>query len=78
MKITITLAREGQNRDYDIQVSHIQKIEDTLQVLRDNLPAFADLAQTLYIKDMESGRRINTQLTYEQAQSYSGAKLLIP
>lgn len=78
MKITITLTRSDQKRSYDIQVPHIQKIEDTLQVLKDNLPMFADVPQVSYVEDAESGRKIDTQYTYEQAHIYSGAKLLIP
>lgn len=78
MKITITLTRPNQKRSYDIQVSHIQKIEDTLQVLKENLPMFADIAQTSYVKDAESGRKIDIHFTYEQARIYSGTKLLIP
>ncbi len=78
MKITITLTRPDQTKSCDIQVSHIQKIADTLQVLKENLPMFADLSETSYIKEAESGRKIDICLTYEQAHIYSGTKLLIP
>ena len=78
MKITITMTWPGKNRSYNIQVPHVQRIADTLQVLKDNMPIFADIPRIDYVKDAETGRKISIQNTYEEAHLYSGTELLIP
>lgn len=77
MKITITITHGRTGKSYDIQVSDEQRIEETLDVLKNNLPIFSDIGDAAYIREKESGRRVTTDLTYAQAHIYSGAELLI-
>lgn len=77
MKITFTLTQVDKGTSHDIQVSNTQKIKDTLEVLKDNLPMFADIPTEVHIKEADSGREIGIEDTYEQARVYSGAELLI-
>lgn len=77
MKITITLTKLKQGKSYDIQVSDTQKITDTLQVLQDNLRMFEHAEVIQSVREKETGRRIMTECTYEEAKIYSGAELLI-
>lgn len=77
MKITITFTQMKQGKSYDIQVSGAQKIEDTLQVLQDNLHMFEQPEAIRIVQERETGRKIATECTYEEARIYSGAELLI-
>lgn len=77
MKITITLTQEKTGRSFNIQVSDTQKIEDTLIVLKENLAAFANLNDAVYVKEADSGRRIAVSSTYGQAHIYSGSELIL-
>lgn len=77
MKITFTLTRISKGTSYDIQVLDEQRIKDTLQVLKENLPMFADISDVFHVEDADSGRKISTEDTYEKAKIYSGAELLI-
>lgn len=77
MKITITLTKLNQGKSYDVQVSDAQKIIDTLQVLQDNLRLFECVETIQTVREKETGRRIMTESTYEEARIYSGAELLI-
>lgn len=77
MKITFTLTRTDKGSSHDIQVSDTQKIKDTLQVLKENLPMFADIPNVLCVVEADSGRKISTEDTYEKARIYSGAELYI-
>lgn len=78
MKITITMTQESTGKSCDIQVSDTQKIEDTIQVIKENLGVFQKLGNMPYVKDADSGRKIDVGSTYEQAHICSGAKLLLP
>ena len=77
MKITFTLTQTNKGISYDIQVSHEQRIKDTLQILRENLPMFADVSDVDYVIDADSGKNLSTEDTYGTARVYSGAELLI-
>lgn len=77
MKITFTLTQVGKGISHDIQAASTQKISDTLQVLKENLPAFADITSAIKVIEADSGREIQIEDTYEQARIYSGAQLLI-
>lgn len=77
MKITFTLTQVDKGLSQDIQISNTQRIIDTLQVLKENLPVFADISLEERIIEADSGREINIENTYEQAHIYSGAELLI-
>lgn len=77
MKITITITLPQRARSYDIQMEDTQKIMDTLQVLQDNLGLFQHAKEIRIVRDKETGRRIDTEQTYEQAMLYSGVELLI-
>ena len=77
MKITFTLTQIDKGKSFDIQVPGEQKIKDTLQVLKENLPAFMDMPEVTQIQEADSGRVIHVEETYEQAHIYSGAELLI-
>lgn len=77
MKITFTLTQVDKGLSRDIQVSNTQRIVNTLQVIKENLPVFADISLKDRITEADSGREINIEDTYEQARIYSGAELLI-
>lgn len=77
MKITITFTQMKQGKSFDIQVSGGQKIEDTLQVLQDNLHMFEQIDKICMVREKETGRKIGTECSYEEARIYSGAELLI-
>ena len=80
MRITITLTVEmgrPPRLSYDIQAADTQKIRETLQVLKENLPALADIGDVKYVRDRENGRKIDVETTYEQAHIYSGAELIL-
>ena len=77
LKITITLTKPEQGKSYDIQVSNTQKITDTLQVLQDNLLLFDNAERIRTIRENGTGKRIDTEQTYEEAKVYSGAELII-
>ena len=77
MKITFTLTQVDKGISYDIQADSTQKISDTLHVLKDNLPVFADISLENSVIEADSGRKIQIGDTYEQARIYSGAQLLI-
>lgn len=77
MKITFTLTQVNSGNSFDIQVSGEQRIKDTLQVLKENLPAFKELSEAPYIEEAETREKINIEETYEQAHIYSGARLCI-
>ncbi|MBO5487262.1 MAG: hypothetical protein J5988_10125 [Eubacterium sp.] len=78
MKITITMTQESTGKSCDIQVSDTQKIEDTIQVIKENLGVFQKLGNISYVRDADSGRKIDVESTYEQTHICSGAKLLLP
>lgn len=75
MKLTITI--KIQQKSYDIQVSDSQKIMETLQILNANLVFFCMDSIPEYVQEMDSGRKISTRCTYEQAHLYSGSELLL-
>lgn len=77
MRITITITLPQRAKSYDIQMEDTQKITDTLQVLQDNLRLFQHAKEIRTVRDRETGRRIDTEQTYEEAMVYSGAELLI-
>lgn len=77
MKITITVTMPQCAKGFDIQMEDTQKITDTLQVLQDNLLLFRSVKEIRTVREKETGRRIDTEQTYEQAMIYSGAELLI-
>lgn len=77
MKVTITMNLVQSNRSYDIQVSDSQKIIDTLQILKENLPMFREIGEVEQVQEKDSGRRISVQLTYAEAHLYSGSELVI-
>lgn len=77
MKITITVTMPQCAKSFDIQMEDTQKITDTLQVLQDNLLLFRSVKEIRTVREKETGRRIDTEQTYEQAMIYSGAELLI-
>lgn len=77
MNIIITIQMNEANQKLNIQVSDKQCIKDTLIVLEENLHVLRDAANISIVQDMDSGRRINTETTYEQAHIYSGCRLLV-
>lgn len=77
MKIIFTLTQTKKGLSYDIQVSHTQKIKDTLRILSENLPMFANAESLLQVTEADSGRVISTENTYEEARVYSGAEILL-
>lgn len=77
MKIIFTLTQIEKGVSYDIQVSHTQKIKDTLRILSENLPMPENVASLQQVKEADTGRSISTDDTYEEARIYSGAQILI-
>jgi len=65
------------NQIIDIQIDQKQRIKTTLKVLAENRKDFFPFQKNQYIKIKESGRRISTELTYEEAGIYSGIILLL-
>ncbi|TCL60976.1 hypothetical protein EDD76_10173 [Kineothrix alysoides] len=76
MLISLTLVIR--NERLDIQVNREQKLQETLEILADSgrLPCLsAEDSQTVH--SMRRKERINTKLTYEQANIYTGDILYI-
>ena len=77
MRIIITLELENSKNACDVQVAEEQRITDTIQVLKDNLSIFKNIGEITYVREKESRRKISTELTYAQANIYSGSELVI-
>jgi len=75
MKLTITI--RIQQKPYDIQVPDSQKIMETLQILNDNLDFFCMDSIPEYVQERDSGRKISTRCTYEQAHAYGTGRWTI-
>ena len=48
-----------------------------MKILNDNLDFFCMDSIPEYVQEMDSGRKISTRCTYEQAHLYSGSELLL-
>lgn len=78
MKITITVRNCIENKEYDIQVDHQQRIGTTLRVLGENIPEILEGMQEKFIlKSYRNKRRVNPDETYEHEMIFNGDMLLI-
>lgn len=76
MKIIITFELKNGEK-FDIQVASQQKIEDTLQVLRQSIKEFEQSEERTVIREKNTGRIICASHTYEEEHIYSGGELMI-
>lgn len=77
MKITITFELKATGKKYDVQVSGKQKIQDTLQVLGENIKDFSERGKIEVLRDKDTGRKILVGHTYEEENVYSGRELVV-
>jgi hypothetical protein len=77
MNIRITIQHEEEPLVREIKVSDEQKIATTLRVMSENIIGFPEIKSKKYIRVRETGRRIDTNLTYEEAGIYAGASLVV-
>lgn len=77
MKILITITNPTNNVGYDIQIDNKQKISTTLKECSENLAGleFADRCKKIRLWD--GGRLIPVEKTYDEAQIYSGSKIIV-
>jgi len=61
----------------DIQIDRKQRIKTTLKVLAENRMEFIPFEHNSVIRIKNSGRRILTDQTYEEAGIYNGTILLL-
>ena len=76
MKRSLTISVVGAG-SYDIQMDSEQRIATTLKVLGTNVGELASLLGEVEIREKRSGRKIETNQTYEEALLYTGAELLV-
>lgn len=76
MKLTVTIANRTESQSYDIQVDSGQRIGTTMKVLKENIPQMAWDGEK-FIQSERTGRRIQPQQTYEEANIYTGDRLWI-
>lgn len=77
MKITISMIDLTNNKSVDIQVDNQQRIKTTLKVLGGNVRGFSPFQHYKEVRIKSSGRRILTDTTYEEAQVYTGAEIIL-
>ena len=77
MKITITITDVKTDKKIDIKVDNEQRIKTTLRVLSENIEEFNSFQDIKEIQIESSGRRIPTELTYTEAEIYTGTELLL-
>lgn len=77
MKITITVVEAETGNSLDIQVDNRQRIKTTLRVLSENIKECSSFQTIDEIRVRHSGRRVSAGLTYEQAEIYTGAEIMI-
>ena len=77
MKIIITFELPKAGKSYDVQIAGEQKIEDTLQVLAENIADFSFDNNSIEIREKYTGRKLSEKNTYQEEQIYSGTKIVI-
>ena len=77
MKIKITITDVSVDKKIDIQVDNEQRIKTTLRVLSENITEFNSFQNIKEVQIESSGRRVSTELTYTEAEIYTGAELLL-
>ena len=75
MRIKITMCRH--EKEINIQMDSEQRIKTTLKVLSENIQGLDSFDNIKEIRLKESGRRVDVECTYEEAQIYTGTELLI-
>lgn len=77
MKITVTIIDHKSSKKLDIQVDNEQRIKTTLRVLSGNIEEFNSFQNIKEVQIKNSGRRVSAELTYNQAEIYTGAEIII-
>ena len=75
MKQTLTIHLK--EAAYDVQIDSEQRIITTLKVLGESIGGLSTLLGDVEILDKRSGRKIDANQTYEEAQIHTGAELLV-
>ena len=65
------------DKKIDIKVDNEQRIRTTLRVLSENIEEFNSFQDIKEVQIENSGRRISTELTYTEAEIYTGTELLL-
>ena len=77
VKTIVTMEICSTNQRIDIQIDQKQRIKTTLRVLAENRVEFLPFEHNPVIRIKNSGRRISTDQTYEDAGIYNGTILLL-
>jgi hypothetical protein len=76
MKQVISISIEN-GKTYDIQMDSGQRIKTTLRVLKENIRDLNSSLDDIEIREKRSGRKIDSEQTYEEAKIYTGFELII-
>ncbi len=77
MQITVTITEPTMNKSYDIQVDNKQRIKTTLKVLSENIKGLENWGKAHGVRIKNSGRQISGDVTYEEADIYTGMELTV-
>ena len=78
MLITLTITCKNQQKKIDIQVDNKQRICETLKVLTESGTVnYMDIDLPIYIKSQRTGEKINSFLSYAEAEIFTGDNLEI-
>lgn len=77
MKIIVTVINSASDKKFDVQIDDQQRIKTTIRVLSENIEEFSSFQNIEEIQIKESGRRISTELTYKEADIYTGTEILL-
>lgn len=77
VKITITIIDFKSSKKLDIQVDNEQRIKTTLRVLSENIEEFNSFQNIKEVQIKNSGRRVSAELTYNEAEIYTGTEIVI-
>lgn len=77
MKITVTMELPSSGQMIDIQIDRKQRIKTTLRVLSENRMEFVPYQRNEVVRIKQSGRRISTERTYEEAGIFNGTVILL-
>lgn len=77
MKITVTIIDDRSSRKLDIQIDNEQRIKTTLRVLGENIEEFNSFQDIKEVQIKNSGRRVSSELTYNEAEIYTGTEIVL-
>lgn len=75
MDIKITFKNPGSGQEINLKLDSGQRIKTTLKVLNENVKGYCPLSEIEEVRLQDNGRRINPDLTYEEAAIYTGSIL---